>query len=214
MKLKFLLWVALSLTFTGVFMLCGDEDVMEQVKEEEEKEDEEADEKDDEGEKDEEEEKEEIVVEQIRFSITSENTVEVAEYMDIHKYDVVIPSKVRINSKEYSVTGIADSVFYGRKDMTSIEIPSSVKSIGNSAFEGCSGLTSIKIPSSVTSIGNSAFGGCSGLTSIEIPSSVTSIGEYAFSHCENVDIVIDNSEENVTIGRDAFDYCKSVTWKR
>jgi hypothetical protein len=93
MKLKFLLWAAMSLTFTGVFMSCGDEDVMEQVKEEEEK--------------------EEIVVGQIIFSITSENTVEVAEYMDIHKYDVVIPSKVWINSKEYSVTGIADFVFFG-----------------------------------------------------------------------------------------------------
>ena len=50
MKLKFLLWAAMSLTFTGVFMSCGDEDVMEQVKEE-------------------------IVVGQIIFSITSENTV-------------------------------------------------------------------------------------------------------------------------------------------
>ena len=171
MKLKFSLLVALSLIFTGVFMLCGDEDVKEQVKEEEEKVDEEADEKDDEGEKDEEEEKEEIVVDiedsPFRFSITSENTVEVAEYMDIHKYDVVIPSKVRINSKEYSVTGIADSVFYGRKDMTSIEIPSSVTSIGNSAFERCF-----------------------------------------------TDIVIDNSEENVTVGDRAFYFCNSVTWKR
>lgn len=148
MKLKFLLWVAMSLTFTGVFMSCGDEDVMEQVKEEKEK--------------------EEIVVGQIIFSITSENTVEVAEYMDIHKYDVVIPSKVWINSKEYSVTGIADFVFYGRKDMTSIEIPSSV----------------------------------------------TSIGSGAFSYCKNADIVIDNSEENVTIGWDAFANCKSVTWKK
>ena len=126
-------------------MSCGDDDVMEQVKEEEEKVDEEEDEK------------EEIVVDiedsPFRFSITSENTVEVAEYMDIHKYDVVIPSKVRINSKEYSVTGIADSVFYGRKYMTSIEIPSGVTSIGNYAFYDCSGLTSIEIPSSVTSIG-------------------------------------------------------------
>ena len=175
MKLKFSLLVALSLIFTGVFMLCGDEDVKEQVKEEEEKVDEEADEKDDEGEKDEEEEKEEIVVDiedsPFRFSITSENTVEVAEYKEnsqvLHKY-VVIPSKVRINSKEYSVTGIADSVFYGRKDMTSIKIPSSV----------------------------------------------TSIGESAFAYCENADIVIDNSEENVTVGSHAFEDCKSVTWKR
>ena len=93
-------------------------------------------------------------------------------------------------------------------------IPSSVTSIGEWAFAGCRELTSIEIPSSVTSIGDAAFFGCWGLTSIEIPSSVTSIGEWAFDNCYDTDIVIDNSEENVTVENGAFGYCKSVTWKR
>jgi len=104
-------------------------------------------------------------------------------------------------------------VFEGCSGLTSIEIPSSVTSIGNYAFKDCRGLTSIEIPFGVTSIGYFAFSGCSGLTSIEIPSSVTTIEDWAFSYCENADIVIDNSEENVTVGGDAFRYCKSVTWK-
>ena len=91
-----------------------------------------------------------------------------------------------------------------------VEIPSSVTSIGDHAFEDCRGLTNIKIPSIVTSIGYGAFWGCDGLTSIKIPSSVTNIGGGAFYRCENLEIVIDNSKENISVGENAFYGCKSV----
>jgi hypothetical protein len=96
----------------------------------------------------------------------------------------------------------------GKKE--TVKIPKSVTSIGNRVFSGCTGLTSIKIPKSVTSIGDYAFDDCTGLTSIEIPKSVTSIGILAFADCENLEIVIDNSKENVSVGEDAFYRCKSV----
>ena len=93
-----------------------------------------------------------------------------------------------------------------------IVIPEGVTSIGGSAFYGCSGLTSINIPEGVTSIGGSAFSGCSGLTSINIPESVTSIGDYAFRNCTNLNVVIDNSKDNVEVENYAFQGCKSVTY--
>lgn len=49
---------------------------------------------------------------------------------------------------------------------------------------------------------------------MEIPSSVTEIGERAFKNCDNLNIVIDNSESKVLFGKDAFEGCKSVTWKK
>lgn len=113
-----------------------------------------------------------------------------------------------------SVTEISEYAFKGCSSLTNIEIPSSVTEIGDYAFSGCSGLTSVEIPSSVTEIGEHAFEGCSGLTSVEIPSSVTEIGERAFKNCDNLNIVIDNSESNVIVGGDAFEGCKSVTWKK
>jgi hypothetical protein len=73
-------------------------------------------------------------------------------------------------------------------------------------------LNSIKIPEGVTSIGYKAFDGCSSLTNIKIPKSVTSIGESAFGGCSNLEIVIDNSKDNVKVERFAFENCKSVTW--
>ena len=69
---------------------------------------------------------------------------------------------------------------------------------------------SIKIPSGVTRIGENAFSGCWRLTNISIPSSVTSIGVFAFKNCKNLDVIIDNSEKNVSVGWDAFKGCKSV----
>jgi hypothetical protein len=50
------------------------------------------------------------------------------------------------------------------------------------------------------------------LTSIDIPKNVTNIGIEAFKYCTNLEVVIDNSKDNVNVGRDAFNKCKSVTW--
>jgi hypothetical protein len=215
MKLKFLLWVALSLTFTEDFTACGYEKVIEELREVEEEAKE--------------------VADILEFAPTSESTVEMTGIKDKFRTEITIPSTIQIYGKEYKVTfngdaftesnvknvkitegftEIPEGAFSFCSGLTSIEIPASVTSIRERAFEGCSGLTSIEISSSVISIGKSAFSFCSGLTSIEIPSSVTSIGGWAFYGCQNADIVIDNSEENVTVGRNAFRYCKSVTWKK
>ena len=126
----------------------------------------------------------------LNFKITSDSTAEVMYDRFYKNLDsIFIPAKVRIDGKVYDVT-----------------------SIGNGAFYECTGLTSIHISNSVTDIGNGAFGGCSSLTNINIPESVTSVGQIAFMDCPDLDIVIDNSEDNVEVGRNAFLGCKSVTW--
>jgi hypothetical protein len=130
------------------------------------------------------------------------------------------------------LTSISASVFYGSKNLTSIEIPEGVTSIGNEAFRNCSGLTSIEIPPGVESIGEYAFQGCgaltsieipasveiigdhafqgSGLTSIEIPVSVKSIGEYAFQGCDAL-ASIEIPVSVVSIGNSAFQECGILT---
>ena len=106
------------------------------------------------------------------YNITSDNTVDVADYNSVSGA-VVIPSSVTNNGTTYSVTSIGYSAFYSCSGLTSVTIPNSVTSIGKWAFISCSGLTSVTIPNSVTSIGNGAFRDCSGLTSVTLPNNAT-----------------------------------------
>ena len=83
-------------------------------------------------------------------------------------------------------TYIDRTTILNRKNLTDVEIPSTITTIGYRAFTDCTTITSVKIPNSVTSIGKSAFRGCTNLTSIEIPSSVTVICDWAFFNCTNL----------------------------
>lgn len=91
-------------------------------------------------------------------------------------------------------TGIDESipVFYGEipqgiftyaQNLTSIQLPESLKVIGRMAFSGCSNLERISIPNSVEEVGAKAFWECPGIEEINISSNsnLTSIGNQAFT---------------------------------
>ena len=103
-----------------------------------------------------------VKIDGIYYNIISEGkTAEVTMNVeDKYSGEVVIPSSITVEGKEYTVTSIRNSAFYECSSLTSVTIPNSVTSIGNYAFYNCSRLTSVTIPNSVTSIGESAFNGC------------------------------------------------------
>ena len=151
---------------------------------------------------------EEFVVDGIRYSTTSSNTVEVIS--NNYSGDVLIPENIESNSIIYSVTSIGDVAFWFCSGLTSVTIPNSVTSIGEEAFGYCSGLTSVTIPNNVTSIGDYAFESCSGLTSVTIGNNVTSIGVNAFSGCSGLtSVTIPNSVTSIGMG--AFFQCSGLT---
>lgn len=78
---------------------------------------------------------------------------------------------------------IIRQTFCNDKNITDVELHSSVFEIGHDSFNGCSSLRKVKIPSSVISIGERAFCDCTSLKKIEIPKSVIYIGEKAFYGC-------------------------------
>ena len=78
-----------------------------------------------------------VEIDGICYNLNSEGkTAEVTSGEEEYSGEVVIPSSITVEGKEYTVT-----------------------SIGNDAFRDCS-LTSVTIPNSVTSIGHSAFREC------------------------------------------------------
>lgn len=115
-------------------------------------------------------------------------------------------------------------------NLTTIEIPTSVKRIGRYAFAFCAELKSVKWNAvSCNSIAEKAFDGCSidsvvfgdlvqyipdyccdnlrGLTSITIPRSVTSISEMAFNGCTGLKSVRWNAVKCSSISSKTFTYC-------
>ena len=128
--------------------------------------------------------------------------------------NIVIPSTVTYNGKQYTVTSIGDNAFSSCYNLTKVTIPNSVKTIENSAFKGCTGLKTVTIGNSVTTIGISAFAGCTGLTEVTIPNSVTTIWSGAFAGCTGLtEVTIPNSVTTIWSG--AFGHCdnlKKVIW--
>ena len=93
--------------------------------------------------------------------------------------DAVIPDEIQ----GYPVTGIENSAFSGKTELSSVTLPSTLRWIGSNAFSGCFGLTNISIPDGLESIGDYAFTNCSSLKRIVLPNSVTSIGKELFTDC-------------------------------
>lgn len=102
----------------------------------------------------------EFTVDDIWYYYTNEDDDEVGVmYSKSGEYsgDVVIPSTVTYNGKQYTVTSIGSKAFSGCTRLKKVTIPNSVTSIGNEAFYYCIDLTTVTVPNSVTSIGNRAF---------------------------------------------------------
>lgn len=79
------------------------------------------------------------------------------------------------------------------RSFTELAIPNGTTQIANSVFNGYTNLTSVTIPDSVTSIGNQSFAN-SGVTEINLPSSVIQIGSQVFQGCQSLVKVVFNTE--------------------
>jgi len=78
------------------------------------------------------------------------------------------------------VTSVAEQGFFQCKNLSRVEIPSSVTLLGNYSFTGCENLAEVIIPESVTDLGESAFSMCYALESVKIPQSITVIKPNTF----------------------------------
>lgn len=117
----------------------------------------------------------------------------------IHVETVVIPN---------SVVSIGDNAFRFQ-NLTSVDIPSSVKTIGRGAFAVCRNLESVRLPGGLTEIPTDMFSGCLNLQTVSMPSSLKSIGSDAFHGCESLSSIV--IPEGVTdIGNDAFWGCRKL----
>ncbi|OAV69631.1 Listeria-Bacteroides repeat domain [Bacteroidales bacterium Barb6XT] len=146
---------------------------------------------------------------------------------------IVIPEMVTdSDGRQYTVTEIVDSAFYGNKQIRSVTIMNGVRHLGVGAFQACQSLATVSVSSSIAdwresvfrectslksvtiekgieSIGANTFYQCSSLASVTIPGSVESVGDYAFQECTSLESV--TMEKGVGgIGVYAFSQCSSL----
>lgn len=95
------------------------------------------------------------------------------------------------------VEEITDNAFL-RADITSIELPKSLKKIGERSFFRCSKLTSVKMKDNVSVIGAEAFKDCECLKKVTFSRKIKQFGSFAFA---NTDV------EKVTLGK----YIKGIS---
>ncbi len=147
--------------------------------------------------------------------------------------DIVIPSTIIYEEKEYIVTEIDNNAFASCR-VTSVILPETITKINSRAFFDCSRLQNLTIPSSVTIIGSEAFRdciklnsitlpeglkkietcafmACEALRAIEIPESVTSIEESIFWECTKLANVTIKTKSLTTIPKYLFYLCSNLT---
>lgn len=104
---------------------------------------------------------------------------------------------------------VADGLFYGDEELTSIDIADSVEYIGSMAFEDCINLKKISLPKSLYTVCDETFLGCESLESVEL-SEVVNIGASAFAHCTSLKSIVIPESVEFGIDDSAFLNCTSL----
>lgn len=135
--------------------------------------------------------------------------------------DIIIPEFIEYQNQKYSITSIIQPInmvaystgfitctqgAFQDCNLTSIELPSTIKRIPVGSFFNCSNLKKVKLPENLEALEAASFAGCSSLESIEIPESVKDLGSasfgygyhsYVFGRCLSLKHI--NIPKNVTV---------------
>lgn len=123
--------------------------------------------------------------------------------------DVVVPSSVTYNEKEYAVTAIGSRAFDHANHIKSIHLPATIETIGSFAFNYDTALTEINIPEGITVLDEGIFYYAKVLANIQLPKSLTTIKRQAFSSAVGLETI--TIPENVDyIDNQAFYYAKNL----
>ncbi len=122
--------------------------------------------------------------------------------------DLTIPAKVSFMGREFNVTAMNDSAFYGASELISVKIEAPIEAVGKHAFYECKNLAEVTLPEGLKTIGTYAFS-YAGLTSVKLPDSVEAMEERVFFQCNKLtDVKL--SASLTSLPRYAFAYCTSL----
>jgi len=110
--------------------------------------------------------------------------------------NLVIPSKIIVDDKEYPVVGIASNAFTGMSELETLTIINKPETlgigeremmIGFNAFSGCTNLREVTIDTGdVLNIASGAFNACTSLTELDLTHCYPRLFSSAFSGCSGL----------------------------
>ena len=130
----------------------------------------------------------------VKFKVIDDNTVCVAKN-DKFVGPLIIPETIEKNGVSYRVTAIESSAFSG-SEITSVEIPGSIKEISIGAFSDTP-LEKVSLNEGIERICYGAFGRCK-ITSVCIPGSVVFIDKRSFYECALLEEVLFEKPSAIT----------------
>ena len=102
--------------------------------------------------------------------------------------DITIPATITYQGIDYIVSGFDNtdglSPFVGNPFITSLNLQLQVEHLRPRQFMGCTNLSTLQLPSTLRSIGSECFRNCPMLMQITLPASVESLEDNAFCGCQ------------------------------
>ena len=153
----------------------------------------------------------------LAYTILTDSTVSVAASANKPTGALIIPDSVEYNELKYAVTEVAEYGFDKELDITSINLPVTIRTIHRRAF---SNLTqnnlNITLNEGLEVIGSGAFRNSIGMVgAIMIPYSVSNIGTLAFGNCTGISMFLFQEDAILDEGLDltAFDGTGAIVLK-
>ena len=107
------------------------------------------------------------------------------------------------------VTALADGLLEGRRELTEVILPDSLRAIPDRCFAGCTRLKKVTLPEGLSEIGAYAFAGCSNLKELTLPRLLRSMGDGAliYTALERMEL----SEGLERLGAGVFTGCERLS---
>ena len=106
--------------------------------------------------------------------------------------DILIPSTITDNGKDYPVRKLGDDLFYDNDNINSVTLCKGVTSIGDRDFYDADNLVCVLVSEELKYIGNEAFYSCDIMNSIILYDFLLTIGENAFAECPELVVWCNN----------------------
>lgn len=137
------------------------------------------------------------------YAIKSLKNVTIGDVKNIHTDCFSSCENIETINFGTAVENIGSNAFNGCKALNSILLPNSVKSIDYNAFAGCNNVTSFELGNSIETIANDVFTGINA-DNLRLPKSLKSLSWRSFSNCKFENLIIEDTEDEVSIHSLAF----------